>query len=253
MQPIVAVVCDVRELDGYRWHAAPEQYLRAALDVAGVLPVLVPAFGAKVDITGLLARVDGVLVTGSKSNVHPSNYGVAPSKRHEPYDEERDATSLPTIRAAIEAGVPLLAICRGIQELNVALGGSLLTEIHEEDDRHDHRAPESEHHDERFAIVHDVAPRVGGCLAAIVGPDPVAVNSLHRQSINALAPRLAVEAVAEDGTIEAVSVIDAPGFALGVQWHPEYWAASDVPSRQLFEAFGDAVRGSMDRRLMAAQ
>ena len=98
-----------------------------------------------------------------------------------------------------------------------------------------------------------MAPRAGGCLAAIVGSDPVAVNSLHRQSINALAPRLAVEAVAEDGTIEAVSVIDAPGFALGVQWHPEYWAASDVPSRQLFEAFGDAVRASMDRRLMAAQ
>lgn len=253
MQPIVAVVCDVRAFDGYRWHAAPEQYLRAALDVAGVLPLLVPAFGSGVDVASLLTRVDGVLVTGSKSNVHPSLYDVAPSERHEPYDQERDATSLPVIRAAIETGVPLLAICRGIQELNVALGGSLLTEIQEQEGRRDHRAADSQHHDERFAIVHDVVPKAGGCLAAIVGAEPVAVNSLHRQSIDRLAPRLATEALADDGTIEAVSVIDAPGFALGVQWHPEYWAASDTPSRQLFEAFGDAVRAFAGCRLVAAQ
>lgn len=254
MQPMVAVVCDVRVFDRYRWHAAPEPYLRAALDVAGVLPLLVPAFGAAIDVPGLLARVDGVLLTGSKTNVHPSHYGVAPSAPYEPYDEERDATSLPLIRGAIEHGVPLFAICRGVQELNVALGGSLATEIQEHDGRDDHRAPESEDQDERFAIAHPVTPTAGGRFADIVGDGSVAVNSLHRQAIERLSPKLAVEAVAEDGTIEAVSVTDAPGYAVGVQWHPEYWAATDTPSRQLFEAFGAAVRTYAEgRHLIAAQ
>lgn len=254
MQPLVAVACDVRTFDRYRWHAAPEPYLRAAIEVAGVIPLLVPAFGPAIDMSALLERVDGVLVTGSKTNVHPLRYGVAPSARHEPYDEERDATSLPLIEAALSAGVPLFAICRGLQELNVALGGSLATEIQEEDGRDDHRAPESESEDERFAIVHPVTPEAGGRIAAIVGDEPVAVNSLHRQAIARLSPRLAVEARAEDGTIEAVSVIDAPGFAVGVQWHPEYWAATDLPSRRLFEAFGDAVRAHAGaRRPIAAQ
>jgi len=253
MQPIVAVVCDVRQFDTYTWHAAPETYLKAALDVAGVLPLLVPAFGERIDIDGLLGRVDGVMLSGSKSNVHPALYGVEPAPDYEPYDPARDATSLPLARGAVETGVPLLAICRGLQELNVALGGSLATEIQELDGRDDHRAPQREAHDERFAIVHDVAPRADGCLAAIVGGGPVPVNSLHRQAISGLAPRLQVEAVADDGTIEAVSVIDAPGFALGVQWHPEYWAKSDAPSRRLFEAFGEATRIHAGGRLAAAQ
>ncbi|WP_306048253.1 gamma-glutamyl-gamma-aminobutyrate hydrolase family protein [Oceaniradius stylonematis] len=253
MQPIVAVVCDVRQFDTYTWHATPETYLTAAIEVAGVLPLMVPAFGERIDIDGLLSRVDGVMLSGSKSNVHPGLYGAEPGPAYEPYDPARDATSLPLARAAVETGVPLLAICRGLQELNVALGGTLATEIQELDGRRDHRAPQHEDHDERFAIVHDVAPRTGGCLASIVGGGPVPVNSLHRQAISALAPRLQAEAVAEDGTIEAVSVIDAPGFALGVQWHPEYWAKSDTPSRRLFEAFGEAARIHAGGRLAAAQ
>lgn len=253
MQPLVAVACDVREFERYRWHAAPEPYLRAASEVAGVLPLLVPAFGPAIDVPGLLARVDGVLMTGSKTNVHPSRYGAEPSARHEPYDEDRDATSLPLIRGAIEAGVPLFAICRGLQELNVALGGSLATEIQELDGRDDHRAPESEDQDVRFEIRHAVTPEAGGALARIVGAEGIAVNSLHRQGVERLSPRLAVEARAGDGTIEAVSVIGAPGFAVGVQWHPEYWAATDTPSRRLFEAFGDAVRAHAGRHAQAAE
>ncbi|MCR9123557.1 MAG: gamma-glutamyl-gamma-aminobutyrate hydrolase family protein [Phyllobacteriaceae bacterium] len=253
MQPIVAVVCDVRQFDTYTWHATPETYLKAAVEVAGVLPLMVPAFGERIDIDGLLGRIDGVMLSGSKSNVHPALYGVEPAAEYEPYDPARDATSLPLARAAVEAGVPLFAICRGLQELNVALGGTLATEIQELEGRSDHRAPQREAHDERFAIAHDVAPKADGCLAAIVGGGPVPVNSLHRQAISALAPRLQVEAMAEDGTIEAVSVIDAPGFALGVQWHPEYWAKSDAPSRRLFEAFGEATRMRAGGRLAAAQ
>jgi putative glutamine amidotransferase len=136
----------------------------------------------------------------------------------------------------------VLAICRGIQELNVALGGTLATEIQELQGRMDHRAPESESQAERFAIQHPIRIKPDSCLGAILKEDSVKVNSVHRQAIDRLAPRLEVEAVAEDGTVEAVSVKDAKGFIVGVQWHPEYWVQSDAPSRKIFEAFGDAVR-----------
>jgi len=157
------------------------------------------------------------------------------------------------IRRAIERGVPLLAICRGIQELNVALGGSLATEIQELPGRLDHRKPETEDRDVAFAIRHSIEVKEGSCLAAIVGGGQVQVNSLHRQAISKLAPRLAVEAVAEDGTVEAVSVIDAPGFAIGVQWHPEYWVGNDAISDKIFAAFGEAVRARHARPAQAAE
>ena len=254
MQPLIAIVCDVHDHDGYRMHGARESYLSAALDVAGVLPLLVPALGDRIDVPGLLWRVDGVLLSGAKTNVHPGRYGVPPSARHEPYDRDRDATSLPLARAAVDAGVPLLAICRGIQELNVALGGTLETEIHEREGSDDHRDDASGSWDERFALAHRVMPGAGTRLASIVGAAPLPVNSLHRQAIDRLSPRLAVEATAGDGTIEAVSVIGAAGFAVGVQWHPEYWAATDPPSRRLFEAFGAAVRAHAGAsRRVAAQ
>lgn len=250
MQPIVAVVADTKELEGYVWHATPQTYLEAAFDVGGVLPLIVPAFGDLIDFGDLLDRVDGVMLSGSKSNVHPALYGVEPELKYEPYDPARDSTSLPLIRAAIEKGVPLFAICRGIQELNVALGGSLATEIQEGEGRMDHRAPESPVQDERFAINHPVKVKASGCLAAIVGSETPKVNSLHRQAISELAPRLAIEAEADDGTVEAVSVIDAKGYAVGVQWHPEYWAKTDSTSRRLFEAFGDAVRAYAKSRML---
>src|SRR5690606_25930334 len=153
-----------------------------------------------------------------------------------------DSTTLPLIRRAIERGVPLLAICRGIQELNVALGGTLDTEIQEMDGRIDHRAPVSDDQDERFAIRQAVRVKPGSCLAGVFGAGEIKVNSVHRQAIGRLGGRLQVEAVAEDGTVEAVSVIDAPAFAVGVQWHPEYWAKSDDASSRIFRAFGDAAR-----------
>ncbi|MDH0368385.1 gamma-glutamyl-gamma-aminobutyrate hydrolase family protein [Ochrobactrum sp. WV_118_8] len=241
-RPLVAVPTDVKPFENYTWHAAPQQYLAAAIDVAGVTPLLVPSFGDKMDLDAILDAVDGVLVTGSKSNVNPALYGVEPSAAFEPYDNARDATSLPLIRAAIEKGVPVLAICRGIQELNVALGGTLATEIQEMEGRMDHRAPESESQAERFAIQHPIKLNPNSCLAEILKEESVRVNSVHRQAIDKLAPQLEVEAVAEDGTVEAVSVKNAKGFVVGVQWHPEYWAHSDAPSRKIFEAFGEAVR-----------
>jgi putative glutamine amidotransferase len=241
-QPLVAVSSDVRPLDNYTWHAVPQQYLQAVLTGSGVLPLMLPAFGDRIDFESLLDSVDGVVITGSKSNVHPSLYGGEPTEANGPYDPDRDATTLPLIRKAIGRGVPLLAICRGIQELNVALGGSLATEMQDRPGSLDHRAPVSTDQDERFAIRQKVAITPGSCLAGIFGPGEIMVNSLHRQGIERLAPRLDVEAVAEDGTVEAVSVRGARGFAVGVQWHPEYWVKTDAVSAGIFRAFGDAVR-----------
>jgi putative glutamine amidotransferase len=254
-QPLVAITSDVRTFENYTWHAAPDQYLMAAYDAAGVIPLIVPSFGDGLDIDAILDGVDGVLITGSKSNVHPSLYGAAPSEAHEPFDPARDATSLPLIRRAIERGVPLLAICRGIQELNVALGGTLATEIQELDGRMDHRAPQSDQQAERFAIRHPVKIKPGSCLAQVMQSDSIQVNSVHRQAIDMPAPQLEIEAVAEDGTIEAVSVKNARSFAVGVQWHPEYWVKNDSPSRKIFAAFGDAARAhkASRERLQAAE
>ena len=242
LQPLVAVSTDVRQFDNYTWHAAPKQYLEAAISSAGVFPLLVPSFGDRLDLDELLGRVDGVMVTGSKSNVHPSLYGGDASEANGPYDPDRDATTLPLIRKAIEFGVPLLAICRGIQELNVALGGTLAGEIQEREGALDHRAPVSDIQDERFAIRQNVSIKPGSCLAGVFGAGEIKVNSVHRQAVDRLGSRLQVEAVAEDGTVEAVSVKDARAFAVGVQWHPEYWVHSDGNSAKIFRAFGDAAR-----------
>lgn len=241
MQPIIAIVADIREFDNELWHCVPEQYLDAVCKVANVLPLFVPALGDQINIDRLLDRVDGVMLTGSKANVHPSHYGVEADERYEPYDLKRDATTLPLVRAAVEKGIPFFAICRGIQEMNVALGGSIEPQIHTLKGRLDHRAADTPDRDLQFAINKTITARKGGCIDQMLGSHPK-VNSLHSQGILKLAPRLRVEAKADDGTIEAVSVIDAKGYAIGVQWHPEYWAETDATSRKLFESFGDAVR-----------
>lgn len=247
-RPIVAIPADIRQFDGTTWHAVQTQYVKAAIKAADVVPLLVPALEDGIDPDVILDRVDGLLVSGSATNVHPSLYGAEVRESDGPFDPARDATSLPLIRRAIDRGIPLLAICRGIQELNVALGGTLATEIHEQPGIEDHRKPQHPDRDVAYAIRQDVIVAEGSCIARYLGAGRVPVNSLHRQAISKAAPRLQVEALADDGTIEAVSVIDAKGFAVGVQWHPEYWAETDAPSRALFEAFGDAVRDFAARR-----
>ena len=246
--PIILVPADRREILSLPWHGAPEPYLKAVVAGLAGIPLVLPALDGAAHFDELLDRVDGVLLSGSRSNVHPSRYGEAPSEKAEPYDTARDAVTLPLIRAAIGKGVPLFAICRGMQELNVALGGTLIAEVHEHVGRSDHRAPPGEDQDARYSIRQDVLVEPGGTLAGILGANRVRVNSLHRQAIGRLADRLVVEARAPDGTIEAVRVTGAPGFAIGVQWHPEYWVASDAPSARLFAAFGEAVRLRMAAR-----
>ncbi len=241
-KPVVAIPADFRTLDGNVWHATPHQYVRAAVEGSGVMTFLVPALESGNDADEILDRVDGVLVSGSRTNVHPSLYGQEATEADGPFDPGRDATSLPLIRRALERGVPLLAICRGIQELNVVLGGTLASEIQDMPGISDHRKPDVPELDIAYGIRQNVIVKEGSCLASVLGAGEIQVNSLHRQAISRAAPRLAVEAVAEDGTIEAVSVIDAKAFAVGVQWHPEYWVGKDGPSSTLFQAFGDAVR-----------
>ncbi|ADZ69250.1 gamma-glutamyl-gamma-aminobutyrate hydrolase family protein [Polymorphum gilvum] len=240
-KPLVLVTADVKAVDGYRWHAATSTYLEAVLKGSNAIPMILPSLGAAIDLDAALDRVDGVLATGSRSNVNPDLYGGEASEANGPYDPDRDATTLPLLRRAIERGIPVLAICRGMQELNVAMGGTLLTEIQDMEGRHDHRAPASDVQDERFAIAHPIEIRAGGALHAALAADSVEVNSLHRQALGDLGRNLVVEARAEDGTIEAVSVKEAPGFVLATQWHPEYWIACDGPSQKLFGAFGRAV------------
>ena len=239
---LVAVPADVKDFENYRWHATPDTYLKALTRVAHAIPVIVPAMAGEIDIDALIGRVDGLLMTGAASNVHPERYGVAPSVAHEPYDRERDRLTARLIRGAVERGVPLLCVCRGHQELNVAFGGTLATEIQELDGRMDHRAIPHDEQRERFAIRHPVEVVEGGALAKIVGDGELRVNSLHRQAIDRLGEGLAVEATAPDGTVEAVSVEGARSFALSVQWHPEYWAETDEASAAIFEGFAAACR-----------
>ena len=240
--PLVGLPACSREIGIHPFHIVGDKYMRAVVDAAGCLPAALPAFGGALDLAGVLGRFDGLLFTGSPSNVEPARYGGPPSEGGTLHDPERDATTLPLIRAAIERGVPVLCICRGFQELNVALGGSLHQQVHLVGGLLDHRSDQSLPRDVQYRPVHDISLAAGGLLASLWPAPEVAVNSLHGQGIDRLAPPLAVEAVAPDGLIEAVRVPDAPALALGVQWHPEWKVAEDPFSMAIFGAFGDAVR-----------
>lgn len=224
-----------------------ESNLRAVAEVAGALPLM---FAGAPDITNvgeLLDAVDGVLLTGGRANVHPSRYGVEPDARYEPYDQRRDALALELAQACVARGVPLFGVCRGVQEINVAFGGTLHPEIRDLPGRLNHRMPRLEngeiHPDVAyvFADRHDVHLVKDGVFAGILGRDTIRVNSLHGQGILDPGERIVIEGVAEDGTVEAIRIADAPGFALGVQWHAEYDPQRNPINRALFEAFGEAV------------
>jgi putative glutamine amidotransferase len=240
--PLIAVSACFREIGGHPAHTVGEKYLTAIVVGAGGTPVIVPALGSALDTRQLLRRMDGLVLTGSLSNVHPTRYGLEAHAAAEPYDQARDATTLPLITEALELGVPLLAICRGFQELNVALGGTLHAEVHAVCGRDDHRAPQVEDLDQRYGPRHPVRFVPGGEFERIAGQSEVWVNSLQRQGIDRLAAGLIAEGHAPDGTIEAVRVNGTASFALGVQWHPEYKAASNIFSMKLYGAFGEEAR-----------
>jgi putative glutamine amidotransferase len=230
---IIGIPACTKIIGGYIQHATPARYGAALMAASGAIPVLIPPEGE--DMLALLDRLDGIMFNGSPSNVSPLRYGADFDSTPDAHDPERDATTLPLIRAALDRGLPILGVCRGMQELNVALGGTLFQEVHKVPGRMDHRGGEGE---QRFALKHAVA--LSGQLARISGGDKIQVNSLHGQAIDQVAPGLAVEAVAPDGTIEGVRVENARNFAIAVQWHPE-WEVTHFPDRKrLFEAFGEA-------------
>lgn len=240
--PLVGVSACYQYVGDNPFHMAGDKYLTAVSEGAGGMPVILPSLGDWYDVEVLTERLDGLLLTGSPSNVEPHHYDGAPSAPGTAHDAVRDATILPLIRGALAAGLPLLAICRGIEELNVALGGTLHQRVQELPGRLDHRGRKDVPVDQRYEPVHTVALTEGGQLATLLGTRELWVNSLHAQAIDRPAERITVEAVARDGTIEAVRVEDAAAFALGIQWHPE-WRCMEVPaSRAIFAAFGDACR-----------
>jgi putative glutamine amidotransferase len=232
---VVGIPACTKLISNYIQHATPARYGAALIAASNAIPVLIPPEGEA--MLAVLDRLDGILFNGSPSNVAPIRYGADFDATPDFHDPERDATTLPLIRAALERGIPILCICRGLQELNVALGGTLFQEVHKLPGRMDHRAGEGSR-EQLFALKHSVA--LSGSMARISGADTIEINSLHGQGIDQLAPGLVVEAVAPDGTIEAVRVEGAKNFAIGVQWHPE-WEVLHFPDRQrLFEAFGQA-------------
>lgn len=253
MKPLIGISCCVKPFGifGTPNHAASDTYVRAVLGPVDGIPVLLPAAGEAL-VPGILPRLDGLILTGSRSNVCPDNYSGPAHAEGTPEDIARDSTTLPLIRSAIAAGVPILAICRGFQELNVALGGSLDQRIQDLPGRFDHSTPADQPMAAlRIAKAHAVRLAPGTAFARLAKGETLGVNSLHNQGIDRLAPRLVAEAWAPDGTVEAVRVRDAPGFALGVQWHPEYDWQHDEVSRGLFELFGRAARDWSSRRHMA--
>ena len=239
---IIGIPACSRDVAGHPNHATPSRYGDAVIGGAGGMPILLPPVGASVGdrLLHVLDRLDGLLLSGSPSNVEPTRYGTDPDATPDLHDPPRDATTQPLIRAALARGLPVLAICRGIQELNVALGGTLHQEIHKLPNRLDHRAG-SGSQDQRYSPCHDIT--LTGQMARILGRTNTRVNSLHGQGLDTIAPGLVVEATAPDGTIEAVRVATAPGWAFGVQWHPEWTADTDGDAATFFHILGRALRG----------
>jgi putative glutamine amidotransferase len=262
MRAVVGVIGNAHVVnDRFAVQLAGEKNLRAVAEVADALPLIFAGAADLTDIDALLQAVDGILLTGARANVHPTRFRAEPHAGHEPYDERRDAVALPLIEACVARGVPVFGLCRGFQEMNVAFGGSLHHEIRELPGRMNHRMPRLEngeiHPDPTviFADRHEVRLVPGGVFAKLFGRETIRVNSLHGQGILEPGERVVIEGIAEDGTIEAIRIADARGFALGVQWHAEYDPQSNPVNRALFQAFGEALfrrRGEREGRKAGA-
>jgi putative glutamine amidotransferase len=247
-RPVIGLPADRRMIGDHAFHAVGEKYLLAVAQAADAIPVVIPALAEVVAVDEILEAVDGLVFTGSPSNVEPVHYSGPTSTPGTLHDSARDARTLPLIPAAIERGTPVLGICRGFQEMNVAFGGTLHQKLHEVQGYLDHRDDATQPLDVQYGPAHDVILEQGGVLRALAGTDRVRVNSLHSQGVDRLSDRLLVEARAPDGVIEAFRVQGAPRFALAVQWHPEWKVMSNDFSRALFAAFGAASRERLAER-----
>ncbi len=242
-RPVVGIIGNMTLLnETYPVHAGGTMNTEAVALVSGCLPLIIPTDPNFVSVAELLELCDGFLLTGGRPNVHPSEYGEDETPAHGSFERARDAITLPLVRACVERGQPFFGICRGFQEVNVAMGGTLFPEIRDLPGRMNHRMPPDGTIEEKFALRHPVKFSSGGVFHRLMGAEEVMTNTLHGQGINRPGGRIVVDGTAPDGTPEAIYVKDAPGFTLSVQWHPEWNAASDPVSRPLFSAFGDAVR-----------
>jgi putative glutamine amidotransferase len=241
-RPLIGIPADRRMVGPHPFHMVGEKYARAVLEAADALPLVIPSLAEELRLDDLLGRLDGILFTGSPSNLEPRHYDGPPSEPGTLHDPARDATTLPLIRKAIAAGVPVLGLCRGFQEMNVAFGGTLHQKVHEVEGYSDHREDYSQPLEVQYGPAHEVILEEGGLLRALANSDRVQVNSLHSQGIARLGPGLVVEARAPDGLIEGFHISGAAGFAVAVQWHPEWQVMSNPFSRALFAAFGSASR-----------
>lgn len=246
-RPVVGVTAFHHRLDDtFDVQICGNRTPEAVAEAAGCLPLIVPGLPETATTGELEALLDGLVLTGARPNVHPSEYGHDETEAHGPFDPGRDAVTLPLIRAMVEAGKPVLGICRGIQEMNVAFGGTLYPEVGALPGRMNHRMPKGEKDLEViFGKRHRVTFREGGAFHRLIGHDAAVTNSLHGQAVWEPGPRVVIEGWAEDGTVEAISIAGASGFALGVQWHAEYEAATDPVNRALFAAFGEAARAAV--------
>ncbi len=242
-RPLIGIIANHHLIDGaYEIHGGGRMISEGVAQVSDALPVIVPADPELVSVADLLEQFDGFLFPGGRPNVHPEEYGHDATKAHGTFDRGRDKIALPLIRALVERGQPLLAICRGYQEVNVAMGGTLHPEIRDLPGRSNHRMPPDGTIEEKFALRHEVTFTDGGPFHRLMGERTVMTNTLHGQGVEVAAPRFVVDGRAPDGTPEASYVAEAPGFTLSVQWHPEYRAGFDPVSRKLFGAFGEAAR-----------
>lgn len=253
-KPIVGISANFYLInDQYPAQATGSMNIQAIAEVVGAIPIIIPSLPEYIDIEEIMQMCDGFLFTGARPNIHPEEYGHVPTKAHGEFDRGRDRVTLPLIRACIEIGQPILGICRGFQEFNVAMGGTLHPEIRDLPGRMNHRMPPDGTLEEKFEYRHLVRLVDESSLKKIFGRDEMMVNSLHGQGIDEPGSRVVIEGYAPDGTSEVISIKNASGFAIAVQWHPEYNAANDPVSRPLFEAFGRAVSMWKHGDMIAAQ
>lgn len=228
--------------DEYPVHSAGTMNSKAVAHVAGCVPLIIPSDPSLLSVDELLETFDGFLLTGARPNVHPEEYGEDETPAHGDFDRERDALVLGLVRACVDRGQPFFGVCRGFQEVNVAMGGTLYPEIRDLPGRSNHRMPPDGTLDEKFELRHEVTFTKNGPFHQLMGTERVMTNTLHGQGIKTVGERLVIDGHAPDGTPEATYVKDAPGFTMSVQWHPEYRADQDPVSKRLFSAFGDAAR-----------
>jgi len=240
-KPLVGIVCCRKEIERHPFHVVGEKYIKAIHEFSNVTSVLIPSDDLA-SMMPVLRRLDGFLLTGSLSNVHPDRYKDSIKDSGMLIDTDRDEYVFNVVKKIIEMEMPILAICRGFQEMNVIFGGSLFQSLEAESNHKGHDFDRDASVEDQYDISHAVSFENGGYLNRLTELSEAEVNSLHTQGVKDLGQGLNIEAISQEGLIEAFTVKDAGGFNLSVQWHPEWKPENSVLSRKIFKAFGSACR-----------